>query len=98
MLEFQVLSENWSFQMLETVCLKCINAAQPTRAKPTSVFSQVYTTVTFQWKEKELRRGVQCRTVICIMTVMNEPSASFREEKPPHSTFRCILMVFIHGR
>lgn len=98
MLEFQGLSENWSFQMLETVCLKCINAAQPTRAKRTSVFSQFNTTVTFQWKEKGLRRGVHARAVICIMTVMNEPSASVREETPPHSTFGCILMVFIHGR
>lgn len=77
--------------MLETVCLKCINVAQPTRAKRTSVFSQVHETVTFQSKEKGLRRGVHGHTVICIMPVMNEPSAILREEKPPDSTFGCIL-------
>ena len=92
-----MLSENWSFQMLQTVRLRCIDVAQPTRGKRTSVFSQVYETVIFQLKEKGLLCGVHGHTVICIMTVMNEPSESLREEKPQDSTLECILMVFIRG-
>ncbi len=54
-----------------------------------------------QWhfilEEKGLQYCIHGHTVICIMTMMNNPSGTIWEKKPPNSPFRCMLIVFIHG-
>lgn len=65
------------------------------RTKHTSVFGQLYET--FHSRGKGLQYCIHGHTVICIMTMMNNPSETIWEKKPPNSPsdvcWLCLFMV-----